>query len=39
MVDLSSATHAHDGHLQSASGLRPRTLSLKTIAGKLLSGD
>ena len=38
-VDVGSATHAHDGHLQPASGLRPRALSLKTIAGKLLSGD
>ena len=31
-------THAHDGHAK-PSGLRPRALSLKTIAGKLLSGD
>lgn len=30
--------HAHDGHLQPAPGLRPRALSLKTIAGKLLNG-
>ena len=30
--------HAHDGHPE-RPGLRPRALSLKTIAGKLLSGD
>jgi hypothetical protein len=30
--------HAHDGPVKH-SGLRPRALSLKTIAGKLLSGD
>lgn len=30
--------HAHDGHVQPA-GLRPRALSLKSIAGKLLNGD
>lgn len=30
--------HAHDGHMQPPAGLRPRALSLKTIAGKLLSG-
>ena len=29
---------AHDGHTQ-RPGLRPRALSLKTIAGKLLNGD
>jgi hypothetical protein len=33
-----AAGHAHDGHFQFA-GLRPRALSLKTIAGKLLNGD
>ena len=31
--------HAHDGHPQHGSGLRPRALNLKKIAGKLLSGD
>jgi hypothetical protein len=30
--------HAHDGHPEPI-GLRPRALSLKTIAGKLLNGD
>lgn len=30
--------HAHDGHSQPPAGLRPRALSLKTIAGKLLNG-
>jgi hypothetical protein len=34
-----ASAHAHDGHRQHASGLRPRALNLKTIAGKLLSGD
>ena len=38
-VDVGSATYAHNGHLQPASGLVPRALNLKTIAGKLLSGD
>jgi hypothetical protein len=33
-----SSGHAHDGHLR-AGGLRPRPLSLKTIAGKLLNHD
>jgi hypothetical protein len=33
-----AAAHAHDGHVK-PPGLRPRALSLKTIAGKLLSGD
>jgi hypothetical protein len=33
-----SPAHAHDGHVRSA-GLRPRPLSLKTIAGKLLNHD
>lgn len=31
-------THAHDGHPQTPADLRPRALSLKTIAGKLLNG-
>jgi hypothetical protein len=30
--------HAHDGHTKAPAGLRPRTLSLRTIAGKLLNG-
>ena len=29
----------HDGHLHQALSLRPRALSLKTIAGKLLNSD
>jgi hypothetical protein len=28
-----------DGHMGDSSGLRPRALSLKTIAGKLLNGN
>jgi len=31
--------HAHDGHKGDSHGLRPRALSLKTIAGKLLNGN
>lgn len=31
--------HANDGHSQASAGLRPRALSLKTIAGKLLNGS
>lgn len=39
MIDQDGApAHAHDGHTQRL-GLRPRALSLKSIAGKLLSGD
>lgn len=38
MVGSDIQGHAHDGHLQPA-GLRPRALSLKSIAGKLLNGD
>jgi len=34
-----ASAHAHDGHAQHAPGLRPRSLNLKSIAGKLLSGD
>ena len=30
--------HGHDGH-QASGGLRPRSLSLKSIAGKLINGD
>jgi hypothetical protein len=37
-VDHDAPVPAHDGHVQNA-GLRPRPLSLKTIAGKLLNGD
>ncbi len=33
-----ASAHAHDGHPEPAA-LRPRPLSLKTIAGKLLNGD
>ena len=38
MVDRRDGGQAHDGHHQPV-GLRPRTLSLKSIAGKLLNGD
>jgi hypothetical protein len=38
MVDRHDGGHAHDGHHQPLS-LRPRALSLKSIAGKLLNGD
>lgn len=31
-------SHVHDGHPQPPAGLRPRALSLKTIAGKLING-
>jgi hypothetical protein len=35
-----SDAHAHDGHVQGdPPSLRPRALSLKTIAGKLLNGE
>jgi hypothetical protein len=37
-VDEDALAHAHDGHVRS-TGLRPRALSLKTIAGKLLNHD
>ena len=33
-----AAAQAHDGHTQ-RTGLLPRSLNLKSIAGKLLSGD
>lgn len=33
-----TASHAHDGR-QQIPGLRPRALSLKSIAGKLINGD
>jgi hypothetical protein len=36
--DKDGSGHAHNGHTASAS-LRPRSLSLKSIAGKLLNGD
>jgi hypothetical protein len=39
IVENGPAGLAHDGHLQPPPGLRPRALSLKTIAGKLLNGD
>ena len=36
IVEGGDVLHAHDGHLQPPPGLRPRALTLKTIAGKLL---
>lgn len=39
IVERREALHAHDGHLQPPPGLRPRALSLKAIAGKLINGD
>ncbi len=39
IVEGGESPHAHDGHLQHALTLRPRALSLKSIAGKLLNGD
>jgi hypothetical protein len=39
IVEGRAGQHAHDGHLQPPPGLRPRALSLKTIAGKLLTSD
>jgi hypothetical protein len=36
--DPNAPAHAHDRHLRPI-GLRPRALSLKTIAGKLLNHD
>ncbi len=38
IVEGRDNVHAHDGHPQPPPGLRPRALSLKTIAGKLLNG-
>ena len=38
IVESHEGVHAHDGHPQAPPGLRPRALSLKTIAGKLLNG-
>lgn len=38
IVDGAAPTHTHDGHTR-AAGLRPRALSLKSIAGKLLNHD
>ena len=38
IVEASGSGHAHGGH-NGPVGLRPRALSLKTIAGKLLNQD
>jgi hypothetical protein len=38
IFDGQDGGHAYDGHHQSMS-LRPRALSLKSIAGRLLNGD
>jgi len=39
IVEGRDSMHAHDGHPQPPPGLRPRALSLKSIAGKLINGD
>jgi hypothetical protein len=39
IIDRGDGMHAHDGHAQGLPSLRPKLLSLRTIAGKLLSGD
>lgn len=39
IVDRGEGKRSHDGHFLGAPSLRPRLLSLRSIAGKLLSSD
>ena len=39
VVDFGQSGHTHDGQAKGSPELRPKLLKLRSIAGKLLSGD